>query len=230
MRGCTTSGTGRSGRSSPWSCRRVDNSITTYTKGRRLGRRRLTSKTGPRRAEPDLDPGRPTRRYGGWPESMSGTPGGSIGEPFNLPMTAHFIGGCTIGDSPDTGVVDPYHRVYGYPGLHIVDGSAISANLGRQPVADDHRPGRAGDGVCGRTRGRPTSARRSGAAYQRLGPVVPKNPVVPEHAPGALRLPHRRSPLTNESVRRSVTCPTRWSPAVGYRLLSVNARESNTAC
>ena len=48
-------------------------------------------------------------------------------------MTAHFIGGCAIGDSAETGVVDPYHRVYGYEGLHIVDGSAISANLGVNP-------------------------------------------------------------------------------------------------
>ena len=51
----------------------------------------------------------------------------------NIPMTAHFIGGCAIGDSPDTGVIDPYHRVYGHPGLHIADGSTISATLGVNP-------------------------------------------------------------------------------------------------
>ncbi len=39
-----------------------------------------------------------------------------------MPMTAHFIGGCAIGDSPETGVIDPYHRLYGHPGLHVVDG------------------------------------------------------------------------------------------------------------
>ena len=66
-------------------------------------------------------------------EIMGGTPGGSIGEPFNMPLTAHFIGGCAIGDSPETGVVDPYQRVYGHPGLHVADGSAISANLGVNP-------------------------------------------------------------------------------------------------
>ena len=64
---------------------------------------------------------------------MGGRPGGNIGEPFNRPLTAHFIGGCVIGDSPETGVIDPYHRVYGHPGLHVVDGSAISANLGVNP-------------------------------------------------------------------------------------------------
>ena len=66
-------------------------------------------------------------------EIMGGTAGGSIGEPFNMPLTAHFIGGCTIGDSPETGVVDAYQRVYGHPGLHVADGSAISANLGVNP-------------------------------------------------------------------------------------------------
>jgi cholesterol oxidase len=38
-----------------------------------------------------------------------------------------------ISDSPETGVVDPYHRVWGYPGLHVVDGAAVSANLGVNP-------------------------------------------------------------------------------------------------
>ena len=64
---------------------------------------------------------------------MGGTAGGTIGEPFNVPLTAHFIGGCAIGEAPETGVVDPYQRVFNYPGLHIADGSAISANLGVNP-------------------------------------------------------------------------------------------------
>ena len=64
---------------------------------------------------------------------MGGTAGGTIGEPFNVPLTAHFMGGCAIGDSPETGVIDPYHRLYGHEGLHVVDGSAISANLGVNP-------------------------------------------------------------------------------------------------
>ena len=39
-----------------------------------------------------------------------------------------------IGDSPDNGVIDPYHRLYGHPGLHVVDGAAVSANLGVNPA------------------------------------------------------------------------------------------------
>ncbi|MGW5241915.1 GMC oxidoreductase [Monashia sp. NPDC004114] len=59
--------------------------------------------------------------------------GSSIGEILDIPMTAHFLGGAVISDSPDTGVIDPYHRVWGYPGLHVVDGAAVSANLGVNP-------------------------------------------------------------------------------------------------
>jgi cholesterol oxidase len=77
-------------------------------------------------------------------------------------LLGHFIGGCTIGDSEDSGVVDAYQRVYNYPGLHIADGSAISANLGVNPVAHDHRAGGAGDVVLaeqGRGRHPPGSRR-----------------------------------------------------------------------
>ena len=52
---------------------------------------------------------------------------------FNIPTTAHYIGGCVIGQTPDDGVIDPYQRLFGHPGLHVVDGSAISANLGVNP-------------------------------------------------------------------------------------------------
>jgi cholesterol oxidase len=48
-------------------------------------------------------------------------------------MTAHFIGGAVIGAAPTTGVIDSWHRVFGYEGLHVVDGSAVPANLGANP-------------------------------------------------------------------------------------------------
>ncbi|MFZ2167200.1 MAG: GMC oxidoreductase, partial [Propionibacteriaceae bacterium] len=48
-------------------------------------------------------------------------------------LTAHFIGGCTIGATAEEGVIDPWQRVFGHPGLHVVDGSAITANLGVNP-------------------------------------------------------------------------------------------------
>ena len=59
--------------------------------------------------------------------------GGGVGDLADVPMTAHFLGGCPIGATASDGVLDPYQRVHGYPGLHVVDGSAVSANLGVNP-------------------------------------------------------------------------------------------------
>ena len=64
---------------------------------------------------------------------IDGVAGGTWGELFNIPLTAHFLGGAAIGDSPESGVIDPYQRVYGYPTLSVVDGAAVSANLGVNP-------------------------------------------------------------------------------------------------
>jgi cholesterol oxidase len=52
---------------------------------------------------------------------------------FDTPLTAHILGGSPIGAGPETGVIDPYHRVFGHPGLHVIDGAAIGANLGVNP-------------------------------------------------------------------------------------------------
>jgi cholesterol oxidase len=52
---------------------------------------------------------------------------------FGIPTTAHILGGCCMGDSKETGVIDPKHRVFGYEGLWVIDGSAISANPGVNP-------------------------------------------------------------------------------------------------
>ena len=52
---------------------------------------------------------------------------------FNIPTTAHILGGCCMGDSAETGVIDARHRVYGYDGLYVIDGSTISANVGVNP-------------------------------------------------------------------------------------------------
>jgi cholesterol oxidase len=52
---------------------------------------------------------------------------------FDLPMTAHCIGGCVMGADPEHGVIDAQHRVFGYDNLYVVDGSAVGANLGVNP-------------------------------------------------------------------------------------------------
>jgi cholesterol oxidase len=52
---------------------------------------------------------------------------------FDIPTTAHILGGCCMGDSPETGVIDSQHRLFGYEGLYVVDGSTVSANAGVNP-------------------------------------------------------------------------------------------------
>lgn len=52
---------------------------------------------------------------------------------FDIPGTAHCIGGCAIAASPDRGVVDDHHRVFGYRNMYICDGSVLAANLGVNP-------------------------------------------------------------------------------------------------
>jgi cholesterol oxidase len=52
---------------------------------------------------------------------------------FDMPMTAHCIGGCVMGTDPTQGVIDGQHRVFGYHNLYVVDGSAVGANLGVNP-------------------------------------------------------------------------------------------------
>ena len=110
----------------------LDNSITTFTKRGKLGIRWYTSKQGHGEPNPTWIPvgNEVTRRIA---DKIDGVAGGTWGELFNIPLTAHFLGGAVIGDSPEHGVIDPYHRVYGYPTLLVVDGAAISANLGVNP-------------------------------------------------------------------------------------------------
>lgn len=105
----------------------------------------------------------------------------------NIPITGHFIGGCAIGDSPDTGVVDPYHRLYGYEGLHIVDGSTISANLGVNPSLTITAQAERAMSLWP-NKGEVDRRPLLGARYRRIDAIAPKNPVVPVAAPGALRL------------------------------------------
>ncbi len=163
----------------------VNNSITVMRRRRRFGRTRLTSVQGEGEPNPTWIPvaNEAARQLA---DNVGGIAGGTWGDLLNIPMTAHFIGGCVIGDSPATGVIDAYHRLYGHEGLHVVDGSTLSANLGVNPSLSitaqaeramalwpnkgeqDHRP-------------------VLGAPYLRLEPIAPNSPVVPATAPGALR-------------------------------------------
>jgi cholesterol oxidase len=165
----------------------LDNSITVHPKRTRLGRIKLTSRQGHGVPSPTWIPAanEAMRRVAA---GIDGFPLNSVGEMVDIPMTAHFLGGCAIGDSPQSGVVDPYHRMYGHPGLHVVDGSAISANLGVNPALTITAQAERAMALWpnkGESDPRPSV----GASYRRVAPVAPRSPIVPPSAPAALRLP-----------------------------------------
>lgn len=65
---------------------------------------------------------------------VGGIPASAVNEvALNIPTTAHILGGCSIGADAAHGVVDTNHRVFGYEGLYVCDGSVIPANLGVNP-------------------------------------------------------------------------------------------------
>jgi cholesterol oxidase len=162
----------------------LNNSITVLRKRSRLGRAKLTSAPGEGEPNPTWIPVA-NRAAAQLADNVGGMPGGTWGDLMNIPMTAHFIGGCAIGDSPDTGVVDPYQRLYGYPGLHVADGSTLSANLGVNPSLSITAQTERAMSLWpnnGETDLRPAL----GEPYRRLDPVPPRHPAVPEDAPAAL--------------------------------------------
>jgi cholesterol oxidase len=67
-------------------------------------------------------------------KAMGGHPSNTWSEVvFGAPTTAHVLGGCRMGDGPNSGVVDRAGEVFRYPGLYVVDGSVVPVNLGVNP-------------------------------------------------------------------------------------------------
>jgi cholesterol oxidase len=115
----------------------ADNSLTLSLR-RRFGRLVMTSVQGHGEPNPSYLPQAHTaaaaiaarvQQEGG----VSAQARGSWPEVFGIPLTAHFLGGAVISASPDEGVIDAYHRVWGHPGLHVVDGASVPANPGVNP-------------------------------------------------------------------------------------------------
>ena len=113
-----------------------DNSIslTMRRRARRLWRRALDTRRG-REVEPNptyIPLGNQVARA--FAKKIDGVARSSIFEVlFDIPTTAHILGGAVIAASPEDGVIDTRHQAFGHPGLYVVDGSMIPANLGVNP-------------------------------------------------------------------------------------------------
>lgn len=157
----------------------LDNSLTSY-----LHRGRLRTRVGAGEPNPSWIPlaHDVVRRFAA---KVRGDATSLASDLVGTPATAHYVGGAVIGDSAATGVVDPYHRVHGYEGLHVIDGSTIGANLGVNPsltiTAMSER-------ACALwpNKGEVDPRPAVGAAYAPVAPVAPHDPAVPSEAPAAL--------------------------------------------
>jgi cholesterol oxidase len=120
-------------------------------------------------------------------ENNGGIAGGHIGDLVNAPFTAHFVGGCVIADSISNGVIDPYHRVYNYPTMHVVDGASVTANLGVNPsLTITAQAERAFSMWPNKGETDPRPAQNS--QYKKVDAVFPIKPFVPKGAVGELRV------------------------------------------
>ncbi|MET8585030.1 GMC family oxidoreductase [Streptomyces collinus] len=165
----------------------LDNSLTTYLKPGGVGKGLLTARQGHGAPNPKQIRAA-SEAATALAAEINGFPGSNVGELMGTPLTAHFLGGCPIGDSPETGVIDPYHRLYGHPGISVVDGAAVSANLGVNPsLTITAQAERAMSYWPNKGEEDPRPAQ--GAAYERLKPVEPRDAAVPADAFGALKLP-----------------------------------------
>jgi cholesterol oxidase len=168
----------------------VDNSLTLTGARTRLGRWKLTTKKHESTPAPTYIPvaHEVVRRIAA---KVEGVAGGNVFENFDAAMTAHFVGGCSIGADAESGVIDAYHRVFGYPGIHIVDGSAITANLGVNPSLTITAQAERAMAMWP-NKGEADLRPEPGSVYVPVAPVAPSKPVVPDTAPGALRLGYPR--------------------------------------
>jgi cholesterol oxidase len=161
-----------------------DNSLITYLRRRRPGKGLLTARQGHGSPNPvHIPEGAQAARL--LAEQINGQAGTNLGELLGMPLTAHFLGGCPIAADPEHGVIDPYHRVHGYPGISVVDGSAVSANLGVNPSLTITAQAERAMALWP-NRGEPDPRPVPGAEYRRVDPVAPMNPAVPATAFGRL--------------------------------------------
>ncbi|MFL5908043.1 MAG: GMC oxidoreductase [Solirubrobacterales bacterium] len=112
----------------------LDNAIRLRPK-RRLLRRgvRLQTEQDPEKPNPTFIPA--ADAVARWmAERTGGVPQSGLNEAiFNIPTTAHILGGAVIASDPERGVIDADNRVFGYENLMVCDGAAMPANPGVNP-------------------------------------------------------------------------------------------------
>jgi cholesterol oxidase len=111
----------------------LDNAIALRPRPGRFGAMRLQTEQDPEKPNPTFIP--IANHAAEWmAKEIDGMPQSSVLEALaNIPTTAHILGGVVIGRSPEEGVVDARHRVFGYENLLVCDGSVIPANVGVNP-------------------------------------------------------------------------------------------------
>jgi cholesterol oxidase len=121
-------------------------------------------------------------------------------------ITVHPLGGAPAGRNSSEGVCDPYGEVFGYPGLHVVDGAAMPGPVGANPALTIaafaeracHRilEGAGGDGQRDMAPGGPDAAGlpAPGYAASPYGPG-PLRALVPDATKGA-RAPEEEARLS----------------------------------
>jgi len=128
---------------------------------------------------------------------MDGHEGALPFEVINRTASAHFTGGMPIGESIDSGVVDPYLRVFGQPGLHILDGSVMPANTGVNPSLSITALAERAMSLWP-NKGDADTRPPLGSGYERIDPVPPHRPAVPAGALGELRLDAKKADVIPE--------------------------------
>ena len=123
---------------------------------------------------------------------MGGREGALPFETVNRTASAHFTGGIPIGDTSKTGAVDPYQRVFGHRGLHVIDGSVMPANTGVNPSLTITALAERAMSLWP-NKGDADIRPPLGSGYQRVAPVMPHRPVVPAGAHGELRLDAKKA-------------------------------------
>ena len=137
---------------------------------------------------------------------MDGREGALLFEVINRNASAHFIGGIPIGDSSDSGAVDPYLRLFGQPGLHVMDGSVMPANPGVNPSLMITALAERAMSLWP-NKGDADTRPPLGSGYERVDPVMPHRPSCPRRSGRAAARReqgrrHPRIPLLNRCQRK----------------------------